>query len=447
MESLGLSTYRAYRELLSLLAVIFVGSSLVLATPVATGKETVNLTAGVIESLESDHSVRTHVLSALGINTDPDYNHIDSVEFDRPKLNIAKAHMDFPRREWQYVASTSYDNCGGILASRTIAITHGVEDSYTWSVENHFGTEATAEASLDTTFGGASFGISASYDFTSSKGGSKTKSKEVSDEQGVDFPEERGVYVFALYVRSLLSDGWIPYWMDFKLDDDTPVTFRFIYDKPHSNPKGHAWLYDKDNRSTNTPTGFVNASEGYHYDFTDGTQTYAYMNRRVSSFFISDGVSARFYYDGGSIVFTHGGWNLTGGLAKWNNKFTGVYVNTYKKQTKTVNWGEVADLFPAAKTTFRITGRMQYAKTDVNDVKMQSYRMSKEAVDEECSSLELPPELRGLIAGKSQRGGHASTGESHQRTSAPRHTGQGNKVSKSTFQKMMRKGELNAVKL
>ncbi len=457
MKSLGLSTYQACRQLLPLVAVLFIGLSLALTTPVATGKEIINPIHGLSKSLKSP-AVRAHVLSVLNISAGASSTYLERATLGKnAKLNLAKAHMDGPGSNWHYVASTSYDNCGGISAHRTVSITHSVEDSIEWSVENSFGVGVTAEASFDTTFAGTAFGISANYDFTSSKGGSKTESKEVSDEQAVEFPDERGVYVFALYVRALLSDGWIPYSMDFTLGKTTPVTFTFV-DQTISDPPKRIEIYsDLEPTKTDTIGEHMIALEGRHYDFTNPYSIGAHMLRKTSRFYLEPGTYVQFFYDGGSKIFYPGGVSsrrsirrMSGAYAKYNDRFTGVYVAPYRVHKKTVAWGKVADQFPNADTTFRIAGRMQYKKTDVNDVKMVSYRLNDAAVDEECGVLGLPPGVAGKPQrggfSKPQRGGHASA-VGGRRTAAPRHTGQGNKVSKATFDRMMGKGELHAVKL
>ncbi len=427
-------------------AVLAIGWSMAFAAPVASSKEVIEIDKALRDVLERNLSIRGRLMYKIGLSAyDPKGLRLNKLALGQDsKLDVTKAHMDVPSSSYKYITSTTYDNCGGIAASRNIAITHAVENSVEWSVENSFGVGVSASADVDTPFGGASFGIEASYDFTSGQGGSQTTSKEVSDEQQVEFPDEKGVFLFALYARSLdSSNAWVPFWMDFKPRDDTTIEVHFINTKTNY----------ADEVKWGTKTGVTVYTDGnykglaIHYILGwEGRWEGTRLDRTVSSMKVDEGAGAYLYMDGTGKPFFGGPHNAKF-LGPLNDKAIGLRVIRFQDLgTKTIRWDELTELLPANLQSFRIHGRMKFKQVDVNDVKMVSYRLGAAAVKEECGEFELPPGVAGgRRFGKS--GGRSAPGIHRPSGAAPRHTGDGQKVSAAHFHKMAAAGDLRRVDL
>ncbi len=413
-------------HILSLVTAFVLSWGLLSAVPVEAA-EKIHVDRELLLRVNHNPSTRLQLMHILGIAGNPNQHEVRDIKLGgNAKVELARSFMDRAASQYQYITATTYDNCRGVANSRDIQLTHGVDTGVEWSVANSFGDKVSAEAELP--IGGTAFGSGLSADFTLGDGGSETTSTSVSAEQEVDFPDVRGVYLFALYAHTVSSgQDWIPFWIDFIPSDDTAMTFVFRDFDPR-NSKAVVTFYVDQN--------WKGGSISYRVGDVIRPLPDVFHNN-IESMKIPEDVRVRFY------VNTQDDWRFyTAGwfesLYDWNNRTQGAAIEADKNVEKDTTWAEVASAFPAADRTFRIHGRMRFHQVDGKDVKMLAYRLSDEASAEACASLEQP------LGSRSRR---RSGKSDHHKRGLPSDTGHGKRISPTYFNKIVAAGDVHSVNL
>ena len=166
----------------------------------------IEVNKSILKTIKSDAHLKHLVFGHANLTgSSSDYT-ITNVTLENGVMKRVAQNIPVPSGKFVFVASTQYENCAGLEATREIEIDKSVENSTELSTENSFGAglEVSAEVSADVgpVSVGGSVSVSASYDFSEGKDYSTSSSVEIDDDEEVDFTDEVGVLGFCFVCKA-----------------------------------------------------------------------------------------------------------------------------------------------------------------------------------------------------------------------------------------------------
>ena len=180
----------------------FIFAFMLLAPNVNAGKEKIDVSKAIKSHLENDAHLKHLVLGHANLTGSSTDWVIGEVTLGNGKMKKIAQHIPVPSGKYKFIASTQYENCGGLEATREIDVDKEVEDDSEISTENSFGAglEVSAEVSADVgpVSVGGSVSVSASYDFSKGEDYSHSSSVSVKNGKGISYhnatPYQKGVF-------------------------------------------------------------------------------------------------------------------------------------------------------------------------------------------------------------------------------------------------------------
>ncbi len=372
-----------------LLSFVFV--FMLLAPNVNAGSKKIDVSKAIKSHLESDSHLKHLVLSHANLSGSSADWVIGEVSLGNGKMKKIAQHIPVPSGKYEFIASTQYENCGGLEATREIDVDKEVEDGTDISTENSFGAglEVSAEVSADVgpVSVGGSVSVSASYDFSKGEDYSHSSSVEIDDDEEVDFSDEVGVWVFGLYAKRVITED-LPWWIDFVLEDDSVLNINLEH-----YTKGASVNFFSNNNYSGKKISVKNG-EGVSYHnatpyqkgvFDGGINSIDVPNDRINEIskvcvYAGENYSKQFQCVGASdvpnIIAYHGGGS---------DKFKTVAVLPKKtKKLVQIRWSAIKEYFSDEQSRFRINGILSVKNSDVDSKRFVSAQLSPEKTKEIC---------------------------------------------------------------